>query len=282
MLKHEGILVSFMKGNRYRADTIHLQVFGKVRVVHVKIPSGPSTLVDLLPMARALSDDLAAAAGEKARAEGREISCRSGCGACCRQMVGISAIEAQGLAELIPNLPPERRAVIERRFIAAIRRLEESGLLDRNAPKGRRRLRGLEPGQNRESARAVSKEYFNLQIPCPFLETESCSIYEERPLMCREYNVSSPAELCAHPHSSPVMKVTPPLQLGTPLAKTAAQFTGISFTILPLILSLEWAGAHGEQMKTTADGEEITQTFLSCLDPDHKTAFDHREIFPEV
>jgi Fe-S-cluster containining protein len=36
-------------------------------------------------------------------------------------------------------------------------------------------------------------------MPCPFLEDESCSIHPDRPLVCREYLVTSPAELCAGP-----------------------------------------------------------------------------------
>ena len=47
-----------------------------------------------------------------------------------------------------------------------------------------------------ETQRRLGLEYFKPQIPCPFLEDESCSIYAERPFVCREYLVTSPAENC--------------------------------------------------------------------------------------
>ena len=52
--------------------------------------------------------------------------------------------------------------------------------------------------------------YFALGIPCPFLEEESCSIHPDRPLVCREYLVTSPAELCAGPTQEGVTPVPVP------------------------------------------------------------------------
>lgn len=265
-----------MNSSRFRLDVLQIQVLGRERRIQVELPEGPSNLVDILPLARALADDLTAAAVEAARAEGREISCRAGCSACCRQLIGISAIEAQGFADLVASMPIERRARIAGRFREALRRLEGAGLLDPAAPPGDRTLRGLEPGRDPESGRAVSRKYMSLRIACPFLEDESCGIYEDRPLMCREYNVSSPAELCADPHRSPVKKVTPPIHLGVPLARTAAEIAGVRAAVLPLILSLEWAGRFGEKMRRVRDGREISSAFFSMIDARQDTPFDDR------
>ena len=40
-------------------------------------------------------------------------------------------------------------------------------------------------------------EYFTYQVACPFLENESCSIHESRPIACREYLVTSSPEYCS-------------------------------------------------------------------------------------
>src|SRR5688572_26641539 len=151
-----------------RPDTIEVELCDRPRSIPVAVPQGPSTLLDLLPAARALADAVSNAGIDDAKHQGRCVSCSAGCAACCRQMVGISAVEAQALAELVAAMPPERRAVIEARFADAVRRLETAGLLDPNAPKGERRLIGTEPGQTRESGRAASGRYFALQIACPF------------------------------------------------------------------------------------------------------------------
>ena len=60
------------------------------------------------------------------------------------------------------------------------------------------------------SDREVSTGYFALGVACPFLEEESCSIHAERPLVCREYLVTSPAERCAGPAQEGVTPVAVP------------------------------------------------------------------------
>lgn len=56
-----------------RSETIRLEILGQERSVEVTVPTGPSTLTDLLPAARSLSDDLAAAAASHARCQGKSI-----------------------------------------------------------------------------------------------------------------------------------------------------------------------------------------------------------------
>ena len=259
-----------------RADTIELELFGQTRSVAVAVPQGRSTLLDLLPPARALADVVANAGIAEAEKQQRTISCCAGCAACCRQMVGISAIEAVGVARTVAAMPPERRAVIEKRFADAVAQLESAGLLDRDAPKGQRRIVGTEPGQSVEAAQSASNRYFAQKIPCPFLEDESCSIYAERPLMCREYNVTSPSALCADFRNPEVRKVALPLYSGAPLGRVAAKVTGLRITAMPLTLALEFAAANAGAMSMKRQGEELYEMWLSLLDPAHDVPLDQR------
>src|SRR4051794_27040953 len=95
---------------------LHLHLLGKDHTCSLPIPLGEHTLLDLLPAARALAGQATAAVVDDARVNGREVSCRAGCGACCRQLVVISTVEAQDLANLVADLPAERQAVIHDRF----------------------------------------------------------------------------------------------------------------------------------------------------------------------
>ena len=49
--------------------------------------------------------------------------------------------------------------------------------------------------------------YLHENFACPFLEDESCSIHPDRPLVCREYLVTSPAENCSAPTAESIEKV---------------------------------------------------------------------------
>lgn len=81
---------------------------------------------------------------------------------------------------------------------------------EKSISSGRRRppadaaLDALEPlglterlDRNPADRQTVALEYFAAGVACPFLEDEACSIHADRPLVCREYLVTSPPDLCA-------------------------------------------------------------------------------------
>lgn len=201
--------------------------------VRVTAPTGPAQLGALLPQLESLTDTFVAAAVESAEADGRQISCRKGCGACCRQLVPISGIEARKLRELVNKMPERRRTEIVARFESAKRRLEKSSLLQNLLARGE--LTGAE-------VRKLGLDYFFVGIACPFLEEESCSIHKERPLACREYLVTSPAEHCANPTPEKIQCVKMPVQVSKAVMRLADEGDGASW--VPMILALDWADAH--------------------------------------
>jgi Fe-S-cluster containining protein len=163
-----------------------LNIAGEAVAFHVEAPDGPTTLEALLPVFQGLANEVARRAAAKAIADGEKISCRAGCGACCRQAVPVAEAEARTIAALVEVMPEPRRSEIRARFEAAERRLEETALASRmvDMPDGKTVI-------------DVGTKYFGLGVACPFLEAESCSIHPDRPLRCREYFVTSPASACA-------------------------------------------------------------------------------------
>ena len=163
-----------------------LEVGGEQIPVEMTVPAGPVAVEDVLPILQGLSSLFAARATAQVEAGGGTVSCRAGCGACCRQMVPVAAAEARALARLVEAMPEPRRDRVRRRFDAALETLNGLGILDRlDQDPGNRRVVGL--------------DYFRAGVACPFLEDEACSIHPDRPLSCREYLVTSPAEHCADP-----------------------------------------------------------------------------------
>ncbi len=77
----------------------------------VNVPAEAIRPVDLLPILQGFSNAIVGAA-----AAGEAVSCRAGCGACCRQVVPISEMEAIYFAELIEEMPADRKATILARF----------------------------------------------------------------------------------------------------------------------------------------------------------------------
>jgi Fe-S-cluster containining protein len=222
--------------------TVHLELrIGDATLEsEITMPTAPIPLGPMLPLFRSLADGVVQVGVEAVEAEGRSVSCCKGCGACCRQLVPIAEAEARRIAEVVEALPEPRRSVIRSRFAEARRRLEESGLID---------VLQRPEFWAAEDRRSWGLEYFRQGIACPFLEDESCSIYEERPIACREYLVTSPAEHCSRPTPETVQcvplptKVWPAVARFDPLPPDAKMIRWV-----PLILAPEWAASHPEEL----------------------------------
>jgi Fe-S-cluster containining protein len=243
---------------------IHLEMFGADRCVPVAIPTGQQPVRALLPAARELTHEITGVAVRAAEREGRAVSCRAGCGACCRQLVVISLTEAQSLADAVAAMPPDRQAIIRQRFADALGRLEAAGLLDPGEPKGDRHL--IHPGDGPP----LAFRYFHQKIACPFLENESCGIYADRPLVCREYLVTSPAEDCARLYELPIARVEVPVHMGGVMVQLTHKVAGVPVESIPLVLALEWAEAHSAALEKTCGGLELLQTLVAEIENEHR------------
>ncbi|MDZ4364155.1 YkgJ family cysteine cluster protein [Brevundimonas sp.] len=171
-------------GGAVTTGRVTLDIGGERIPVEMTVPAGPVCVEDVLPVLQGLSSLFATRATARTEQLGKAVSCRAGCGACCRQLVPIAPAEARTLARMVETLPEPRRTEILRRFEEALATLNGLGILDRL-------------DQDPNSRRAVAIDYFRAGVACPFLEDEACSIHADRPMSCREYLVTSPPEHCA-------------------------------------------------------------------------------------
>jgi Fe-S-cluster containining protein len=228
---------------------VRLKIGGAPVHLRIHVPTGLAAQRVLLPVLHGLAEVVTGAAVRAVEQQGKSVSCRAGCGACCRQLVPVAPSEARDLARLVAALPEPRRSAVLARFADALGRLEEAGL---GAP-----LRGL-GGTDSSSRRAFALAYFRQGVACPFLEDESCSIHPDRPLACREFLVTSPAEECARPEAEAVEIVPVP----TSVAAVARELDGDGW--VPLVLALEWAAAHAADEPGTP-GVDLLRSLLARL-----------------
>lgn len=242
---------------------LHLRVLDEDHQITTQVRIGPTKLMELLPPARAISEGVSAIAVADEVAQGKAISCKAGCGACCRQVVPIAPAEAVRIADVVEAMPKERRRAVKKRFEAALRRLEQVGLLDPRRLRGQAAL--VSPERDPKAAwEDASKRYFEAQIPCPLLEDESCGIYPERPMVCREFLVTTPAELCAK-LSTEVRDVPRPVRMSEVMTDVTNEMLGRDDRCLPLVLSLEWAAAHRRAFAGGGDGEEMAMAMVRAI-----------------
>ncbi len=238
--------------------TFSLPVAGVRLEASVQLPAGRTTLTQLLPIIQNLENAILGRVAEEAAAAGSPISCRAGCGACCRQMVPVSLFEAEALTEWMRSLPEERQKELAERFHRALSALRDAGVIDK--------ILKDEWTLEEERTTQLAIDYFHAHVACPFLENESCTIHPIRPLACREYLVVSPPELCEDPSVHDVMGVQLPLKLSRVLHSFGQELERDPRGWIPLVFLLAWGKSSaqpGEQIAGT--GEEVLRKLLERI-----------------
>jgi len=223
------------------------------------VPAGQTNLTGILPVLQALDDSLIGAVAGQLKQAGRNVSCKAGCGACCRQMVPLSIFEAEALADWIQSLPEAYRQELERRFDEALRRLAAAGLIDR--------MVNEEWLAMTASARDLALQYLYQRVACPFLENESCSIHPIRPLACREYLVTSPPEHCFDPATQQAAPVPMPLNFSRVLYGIGAELENDARGWIPLVFLPAWMKAGASPGAAIAgEGPQVLYEFVKNLE----------------
>lgn len=225
--------------------------------MQVQVPRGPMRLSDLVPLAQRITAMHADQAIQNERQEGREISCKRGCAACCRQLVPVSAPEAFRLADHVLALDDVTRDLFLARIDAAESAVAAAGLMEE--------LEAIMNGGASGDVKALAARYFERRIDCPFLHEEACTLHAERPLVCRDYMVTSPADLCASPDRRKVLTVPMPPVLSVPLSRAAAALTGGSPVMIPLPVAMRWVDAHADWGFQEWPGTEVMGALLREL-----------------
>lgn len=243
---------------------VRLPLLGGDREVTLPVPGGKGALTMVLPAARKLSKASMDASVESERAEGRHVTCKSGCAACCRQLIPVSLIEARALMTIVEKMPTAKRDAIERRFAASLARIEEAGLAPKPGREPRTSLLSDVAGDVRDQWNDVNDRYLALDLACPFLERERCVVYEDRPFVCREHMVTTDPAACTTGVGA--RAVPRPAYLTRALAKTVEALDGIMPSSLPLLFAPEWLAARGSELGKDHDGAEALAVLVESLD----------------
>jgi Fe-S-cluster containining protein len=232
--------------------------------VSVQVPRGPMRLAGLVPLAQMFTNLFVDKALEVEKKEGLRVSCRAGCAACCRQLVPVSAPEAFHLADYLIGLDEATRDRFIARFDEAESALDARGLMPR--------LEAIMRGASEATDFAgLAYDYFALGLSCPLLVDESCAAHFVRPLSCRDYNVTTPAEWCKSPTLHQIRKVPTPPLLSQPLARVTASLIGGAPELIPLPLAIRWVDTNPELGLREWPGTTLFEAWIAEIGVTHAT-----------
>ncbi|GGE18095.1 hypothetical protein GCM10011529_25780 [Polymorphobacter glacialis] len=233
-MQHEPVILSAtLVPGPAATGNVTIRIGDDLIPITVTVPTDNTDLEPLLPIFQGFLGAMSARAVAILEAEGKSISCRAGCGACCRQAVPVAPSEARAVARHVAAMPEPDRNAVETRFAAARRALDDAGVDHGPAAFTEATM---------EDRLAFGMAYLLARVPCPFLIDENRSIHPVRPLACREYLVTSPAENCEWPTRDNVSPVRLGGSLGQALIASEAVMEGSRRVLLAD--ALDWAAKN--------------------------------------
>ena len=226
----------------------------------LSLPNAEVTAHELLPAVFSVADEVVRHSCSALEEMGKPIQCGPGCGACCKQLVPVSEYEAVHLASVVRAMPSVQRSRIVGKFSEAIAKLDKAELLSEltnayaNEVHDWRKLLPLK------------KKYWNLAIPCPFLEENSCSIHPHRPIACRQYLVTSDRAHCADIYSEDEEHevVLHPVDVGGAMASFSGE--GLQHSrVMPHIFSLLAERGIRSHSVSVLPADQMMGRFLDLL-----------------
>ena len=205
-----------------------IHVYGKPLRFRIGVRDWETPMSALVPVARVICDELLNAALDDHLFSKKEtISCRKGCAACCSYLVALSMPEVFRLRQEFSQMPADDRIPILKSCVYAARKI----LKQENTGPHINEYSGLQQ---------ISDWYMGLNLQCPLLKNGLCSIYDQRPLACREYFVQSPPDWCftGQSHNPDPVPISLPVSVSEVLANVAADIEEMEeeAVILPLAL----------------------------------------------
>ncbi len=226
----------------------------------VGVPTSFVPITAILPLMRSLGEEVQALELTQVRQTGQTVSCQKGCAACCRMLVPISAPEAFALAHRIGRLEQPERDRLLAKLDLAQQQLARAGVLNQLSA-----LAESSDPISDEAIEPVNRAYYALRMPCPFLDNEACSIYEDRPAACRELAVTSPSTDCQDMTSRSIKPVPVAVRISTTLSLLWAELTGTAPRLIPLPLAVVWAKRHQAEQAGRWAGTELFEKAIDNI-----------------
>lgn len=226
----------------------------------VGVPTSFVPVTAILPLMRSLGEEVQTLELAQVREAGQTVSCQKGCAACCRMLVPISVPEAFALAQSIDRLAPQERERLLSKIDVAQQQLARAGVLQQLSALAE----SPNPGSD-EAIEPLNRAYYALRMPCPFLDNEVCSIYDDRPAACRELAVTSPATDCQNMTNPTIRPVPVAVRISTALSLLWADLTATAPRLIPLPLAIDWAKRHHAEQAGRWAGTELFEKAIDKI-----------------
>lgn len=240
--------------SNYPCDTeiisFELDVAGKTVQFRIDVAAKQATLADMVPLARALSTKVALVVLDSLRENKKNVPCCKGCSACCSYLIPMSVPEVFRLREELSAMPTDYSSRILRSCLDTAERI-----LDNK----------FESEDEQPKMNNVSEWYSGLEQACPFLSDELCTLYDQRPLACREHIITGQSFFCQPEHKGEPNVVPMPVSILEVMGKLSAELEQSEIEAVMLPLAFAWAEDNLHRAEHTWPAVTMIKRFAEIL-----------------
>ncbi len=236
--------------------SLELDIFGRQINFYIAA-AGRARLSEIVPAARIICDRIIDITIEHVRMRGGIIPCNKECSACCNYLVSLSVPEVLCFREEISHKRKYQLNRIMQAYLYAARRIMKyrppNNLLESpsNSP------------NNFYKTKILAAWYSGLNITCPFLRNHQCTIYGQRPFVCREHFVTGSAWGCRG-KSGQTQVIEMPLQMGNVLCRLSEELCGVGDAIM-MPLALAWCDINKPLCHGTWPAETMVKLLFKII-----------------
>ncbi len=244
---------------------VELSISGEPLATSLEVDCAPASLADVVPFARQLADQATVIAIRQARQAGQAISCRKGCAACCKYLIPLSVPELLCFEREYPLHRNQLGPSLDERFHQAMVRIVEAGQPEPTDDYSDDDSDEKADENSEDAAAHVGRWYDSLQLNCPFLANGVCTIYQARPIACRQHLVVSAPESCEGFQPQRGHALPTHLAVCETLTELATEFGQMPAESVMLPLAPLWLEQNVHLAERTWPAEQLFGRFAELL-----------------
>lgn len=238
---------------------LKLDISGKLLHIYIGAENKPAKLSDMIPLARLLSAKITSTIKEHIINSGDTIACHAKCSDCCRYLVPLAFPEAMQLTKEVTAMAKWKRRFVNESTLLTARRILE--LTPKHSLEKITKVE-VKAGFNLKN---ISYWYGRMNLPCPFLLNNLCTIYEQRPIACREHLAIGPASNCKVNSTNQPQLLQTPISVLEALAQLTGELEGTTPEAIILPFALVWCRENPEYFNHTWSASQLLRRFINIL-----------------
>jgi Fe-S-cluster containining protein len=244
------------RDNGSKITALEIDIFNRRLGFHI-IAAGNAQLADIVPAARIICDKITDITTKQIRIQGGSIPCHKGCATCCSYLVSLSVPEALRFRQEFFLKQKYRPSQTLRTYLSAAKRIIS------HRPPDQVLKFFSNSSDNPFELNLLSDWYAGLNLVCPFLCNSLCTIYQQRPFVCREHFVSNPVHSC-YGNCDKGEIIEMPVQMGTVLCRLTKKLCDVGDAVM-MPLALAWCEVNKQLCELSWPAAKMAKLFVEII-----------------